>query len=164
MRHNRSDYEEVRRRFWSYVEKTESCWLWRGGRSKSGYGNFRVSADEPNVSTHRFAYEDTIGPIPRGKLIRHSCDVKICVRPDHLAPGTVLENSQDAMVRHRQARGFRLPQTKLSEEDVARIRAEYGAGGISQRQLGRKYGVSQGLINHILCGRSTHGKRGFHAA
>ena len=29
-------------RFWKKVEKTKTCWLWRGARSKFGHGRFKI--------------------------------------------------------------------------------------------------------------------------
>lgn len=26
--------------FWKHIEKTETCWLWRGGLTSTGYGRF----------------------------------------------------------------------------------------------------------------------------
>lgn len=42
--------------------------------------------------------------------------------------------------------------TKLSDEQVVAIHAEYAAG-VSQRELSRRYGVTDGHINNILKGR-----------
>ena len=79
-------------RFWRYVDKTETCWLWTGARSR-GYGRF-VVAQRPTklVIAHRFAYEQLVGPIAEGLTIDHLCRVKHCVRPDHLEPVTMRVN------------------------------------------------------------------------
>jgi hypothetical protein len=75
-------------RFWEYVEKTSSCWLWTGAKSH-GYGNFYVSNGDGTsrqVQAHRWAYEHSIGPVPRGLVLDHLCRVRHCVRPQHLQP------------------------------------------------------------------------------
>lgn len=69
--------------FWSRVEKTETCWLWKGGVTSAGYGLTTVA---PRVLAHRFAYEHQVGPIPEGLQLDHLCRVRLCVRPDHLEP------------------------------------------------------------------------------
>jgi hypothetical protein len=56
------------------------------------------------LSAHRFIYETLIGEIPDGKLVRHSCDNRACINPDHLLLGTSYDNSQDMVSRNRQAR------------------------------------------------------------
>lgn len=68
-------------RFWSKVDKTESCWLWVGAAS-GGYGYFRHK--ERTVCAHRVAWEDVNGPTRSGLRVRHACGVRHCVRLDHL--------------------------------------------------------------------------------
>lgn len=71
-------------RLLSYVEKTDSCWLWNGTTSRTGYG--RTSHKGVQCSTHRLFYELLVGPIPEGLEIDHLCMVRNCVNPDHLEP------------------------------------------------------------------------------
>src|SRR6266702_1072026 len=77
--------------FWSRVEKTETCWLWRGNQSVDGYPRFKFEGRPQNA--HRLAYTWLIGPIPAGLQIDHLCRVKICVNPAHLEPVTSGENT-----------------------------------------------------------------------
>jgi hypothetical protein len=93
----------VEERFWSKVDKTEGCWLWRRGYvNAKGYGYFSVSMTKC-VQVHRFAYELLVGPIPDGLTIDHvksnGCTSKACVKavadeygPAHLEPVTNREN------------------------------------------------------------------------
>lgn len=83
-------------RFWQYVSKGETCWLWTGATSK-GYGLFAVQAAGRRVTmqAHRFAYMDVVGPIPEGMQLDHECMVRACVRPDHLQ---VVDNRTNAML------------------------------------------------------------------
>lgn len=78
-------------RFWSHVEKTETCWLWTasGGR---GYGIFYPNGARSGRAAHRFAYELLVGPIPEGMQLDHLCRVRRCVNPAHLEPVTGFEN------------------------------------------------------------------------
>lgn len=50
----------------------------------------------------------------------------------------------------RLARGERHGQGKLTWAGVQAVRASYSAGGVSQRQLAEKYGVSQSLISNVI--------------
>jgi hypothetical protein len=77
-------------RFWSRVNKTETCWLWTGATVAGGYGCLR--ADGRPLRAHRVAYELTVGPIPDGLVLDHLCRTPACVRPDHLEPVTQREN------------------------------------------------------------------------
>lgn len=85
-------------RFWSKVEKTETCWLWKGTKSKSTsdiYGAFPRKIDGKTAvrRAHRVAYELVKGPIPDGLVIDHLCRNPLCVNPDHLEPVTQQENT-----------------------------------------------------------------------
>lgn len=77
-------------RFWTRVSKTGCCWLWFGTPHKSGYGKLMVG--KRYRLAHQIAYELTHGAIPDDKIITHDCDVKLCVRPDHLRLGTKSSN------------------------------------------------------------------------
>lgn len=82
-------------RFWSRVDRTESCWIWTAAKTGSGYGNFSPS-EGVNVSAHIFSYELEYGPVPRQPGIRlvldHLCRRRDCVRPSHLELVTNREN------------------------------------------------------------------------
>lgn len=77
-------------RFWSKVEKTDTCWLWTAAKNTDGYGRFK--GIDRLVQAHRFAYEQLIGPIPEGLHLDHLCRVRACVNPAHLEPVTLTEN------------------------------------------------------------------------
>ena len=85
--------EEVER-FWSHVEKTETCWLWTA-KTSDGYGLMRLRGRM--VLVHRLAYELLVGPIPERLQLDHvrerGCDHRNCVNPAHLEPVTSRENS-----------------------------------------------------------------------
>lgn len=70
-------------RFWAKVEKTDTCWLWKGHLS-NGYGRFRISTNGIFTGPHRWSYEQTHGPIADGLTIDHLCRVRNCVNPEHL--------------------------------------------------------------------------------
>ncbi len=84
-------------RFWVYVNKTDTCWLWTGTINTNGYGQLYRGLDETHVYAHRFAYELLVGPIPPGLTIDHvrarGCVHRHCVNPDHLEPVTMRENT-----------------------------------------------------------------------
>lgn len=77
--------EEMVARFWSRVNKTETCWLWTAALHSAGYGVIRINGNPGTlIYAHRFAYELANGPIPQGKHLDHLCRVHNCVNPSHL--------------------------------------------------------------------------------
>jgi hypothetical protein len=141
-------------RFWSKVAKGEGsgCWLWTAG-SRQGYGQFGVAAGRV-VDAHRISWELANGPIPAGLFVCHTCDVRICVRPDHLFLGTHSDNMQDM---HRKGRantravcGEEHYAARLTEADVRAIRT---ATGQTLSALARAFGVSRTHIRDIRIGK-----------
>ena len=84
-------------RFWSKVNKTDTCWLWIAGSNHLGYGLFHLNGKHC-VAT-RVAWELLRGPIPDGYVLDHDnpeygCGNPACIRPDHLEPVTRAVNTQ----------------------------------------------------------------------
>lgn len=72
-------------RFWSKVDKGESCWLWTAAVHSGGYGVIRVGSSPGKLLyAHRVSYEIANGPIPRGKHLDHLCRNPRCCNPKHL--------------------------------------------------------------------------------
>jgi hypothetical protein len=142
-------WSPARERFWVKVEKTGSCWQWRGCLSDTGYGNFY---DSRRWLAHRYSWDIHVGPIPRGMCVLHHCDNRACVRPDHLFLGTKRQNSQDMVMkgRHRvpSLKGSQHGEAKLTERDVLSILRTYKRG--NGRELAKKYDVSPSLISLIV--------------
>ena len=97
---------------------------------------------------HRLAYEFTYGPIPSKMHVCHRCDNPPCCNPEHLFLGTAKDNARDMVDKGR----FVNNSLKLTPEQVAAIRAEYAAGGVTQEALAKRYGVTRGNIGMIIRG------------
>jgi hypothetical protein len=83
-------------------ELTTGCWVWvgiRGSWPADRYGSAKVLGEQ--VLLHRLSYELHVGPIAADLHVLHTCDVKACVRPDHLYLGTQAANMRDVWRRHR---------------------------------------------------------------
>lgn len=126
----------------SVVEET-GCVRFTGGLNSSGYGNLWV--DGKTVGAHRVAYELANGPIPKGSVLRHTCDNRYCVNPEHLVLGTHRENMEDMTKRGRQARGSQISTCVLTEEDVRFIRSSDKSGV----ELAQILGISPVTISRI---------------
>lgn len=89
-----------------HVKKTKTCWLWMGGKNLKGYGNYGYKQNKKakTARVHRLAYSQEVGPIPEGMCVLHKCDVRNCLRPEHLFIGTIQDNVDD-MCRKGRHRG-----------------------------------------------------------
>ena len=141
--------QDIENSFWKRVDKTNKCWLWKGGKYGGGYGKFDYSDKEREWTAHRYSYclaNKCTRESIKGWMICHHCDVKLCVKPDHLYKGTAQTNSRDAVERNRIQpkclRGTDIHTAKLTEEDVREIRRLY-ARGFSKMELARKYGLNE---------------------
>lgn len=123
------------------ISKTETCWLWTG-RKRGGYGIFDLKGSANGA--HRVAWERARGAIPDGMYVCHRCNVKACVRPDHLYLATNKQNQLDAI------RDGLLRPPKLTADQVARIRDRYANGDVTQQALADDFGVRQGHISKIV--------------
>lgn len=136
------------RDFWTYVNKTNDCWLWTGRRDGSfGYGMYKTEG------AHRVSYRLAHGGIPVGAYVLHSCDTPACVNPDHLRVGTQADNMRDRKERDRVPYGEAAGSWRksvLTTEDVRAIRADPR----STRALAPVFGVSPATIGDIRRGRT----------
>lgn len=81
-----------RERFWTKVDKSASCWLWRGATHK-GYGFFHYKGAARLA--HRVSYLWQNGEIPNGLEVDHMCHNRACVNPSHLRLVTHSINGQN---------------------------------------------------------------------
>ena len=149
-------------RFWQRVVKTPTCWFW-AGKKKNGYGAISrtYSGKEKYLYAHQISFLLSGKALPMGQHVLHHCDIKACVRPDHLYAGTHQQNMRDAVLRGRMATGLRHgtrthPESiqrgekrwcaKLSDDDVYFIRKFYKHhdSKFGARALARRFGTKSG--------------------
>lgn len=141
-------------RFWSHVQKSEGCWLWQASLNRLGYGHAFHGGRVDKA--HRVAWKIERGTIPDGMCVCHTCDVRSCVRPDHLFLGTQVENIADMKSKGRgrtnDKRGTGNSSCKLTEDQVREIRTLYAARH-SRPGIAQRFGVSVGTVNDIGRGK-----------
>jgi hypothetical protein len=113
----------------------------------NGQGRSRVT---------RYVCEKVNGPPPTPKHeAAHHCGNGHwgCVTPRHLYWATSKENHADAIRHGTTARGERNVNAKLKASDIPAIRSLI-AQGVSQCEVGRRYGVSNTAVWQIVRSRS----------
>jgi hypothetical protein len=158
---------------------------WRWGRTRStqaladsprpmkqqivpngGHLQVRLHADTSDHYAYRYVHqlvlEAFVGPRPEGLEARHLDGNPKNNVVANLAWGTNRENKAD-MIRHgTDTRGARNARAKLTNEQVAQIRASKDQG----RVLARRFGVSESVISLARRGKTykVESQGGVHAA
>lgn len=147
-----SELEKTRKRFFSKVTRTEAdCWEWhRADKFSGGYGKFNVKAKQ--VLAHRYSWFLHQGTIPKGLLVCHTCDNRVCVNPQHLFLGTHADNTRDAWNKGRVLFGEKSPCSKITEVQVREIR-RLCETGLTNRTIAKKYNLNQSQVSRIKTGK-----------
>ena len=138
-------------RFFTKVKKGKGCWIWLAYKDANGYGKLSWVERGHPIHAHRASWIIHYGKIPQGHCVLHRCDNPPCVRPDHLFLGTQIDNIRD-MVRKRRQRsaiGENNFNSKLTAQLIYEIRI-LASTGRTYRSLGAQFGVSHGMIGHIV--------------
>lgn len=154
---------------WNRVEKTETCWLWRGQLDRDGYGMCYVPSVQVVRKAHRVIYEMMSSfQIPDGTIACHQCDNPPCVRPSHIVWGDHKDNMADKRSRRREARGANhgtrtkpasIPRganhykARLSPSLVEEIE-QLAAQGWTGRAIAAKFNLGRSSVSRVLTGKS----------
>jgi hypothetical protein len=88
---------------------------------------------------------------PENACCMHTCDNPSCVNPKHLRWGTLQENNLDMYTKGRQVMpphrvGSGNPSSKLSEDDVRKIRSSQEP----QHVTAKRFGITQAAVSLIV--------------
>jgi hypothetical protein len=122
-----------------------------GARDRDGY--VRVQVAKRRWYAHRLAYTKAFGPIPDGQSVLHTCDNPPCVNPGHLFLGSQADNMADMSQKGRRTRGSTHGMAKLTEADVAQIRA-LASSGVTLPAIASRFGVHFGTISKVVIRRT----------
>jgi hypothetical protein len=147
--------------FWSYVDQRgpDECWPWLGGRDTKGYGTFCLHSKKQKA--HRLICKLKGRPIPDHLVGMHTCNHKWCVNPDHIEPGTDLENIRaayrDGLVPKQtgprpRCRGENAGRCKYPDAIVRSLRSRC-ANGETLKAVAREYGIPYRYASAIKNGR-----------
>lgn len=147
-------------RFWSKVDKSPGhgpqgdCWLWMGAVNDNDYGKLTANGSSA-YRAHRFSYEIANGPLEKAVCVLHRCDMRRCVRPDHLFVGTRADNNRDTARKGRsrggQGKGSKHPRAVLNEQVVTLIRS-LGRLGLSAGKVARILRLNRSTVKNVLYG------------
>jgi hypothetical protein len=147
-----TDEERLRFTGWTEVVRRPDlgpCWEWDGGTSSTGYGVVDLGRRQ-STGAHRLAHKVWIGPLADDEKACHRCDNPPCMNPGHLFAGSAGDNMADMVTKNRDRNGERHANAKLSDADVAAIRATYTGQRGEQVRLAEHYGVSRTYVNWIV--------------
>lgn len=122
-------------RFWSFVTKTDACWIWNGTLMQSGYPYFAMEGGKQMCA--RAAWKFAGKELPRTRKLRNTCGNVKCINPDHFVALTQGELTAMPGEAH--------PKSKLTADDIRLIRS----CGDDARSLADRYGVTTTLIYNI---------------
>ena len=131
------------------------CMEWQMAVGAQGYGVLSIA--KKRWTSHRLAWTLAHGDIPAGMCICHTCDNRRCINVEHLFIGTLADNVHDAISKGRMSApprfyGEQHHGAKLTEKQVAEIRARYRHKYGMLTALGKEYGVTPQQVFHIVHG------------
>ena len=141
-------------RFWAKVAKGDenSCWVWQAA-TVEGYGVIGLGGrGSGTIRAHRSSVLLDGRTIPGEKLVRHLCNNRACVNPKHLEVGTYQENAEDSREAGTLALGYRLPQTRLTTDQVIAIKVLLQSGALAQWRIAALFGIHQMTVSDIATG------------
>jgi len=138
-----------------YPEPNTGCWLYSGGMNPGGYGVvYGTRCDDFNLA-HRYSYFLHNGDFDRSLCVLHKCDNPICVNPDHLFLGTLLDNNRDRANKNRTVapKGQNNHLSVLKESDAIEILRLYKNGG-TPTKISKQLAIKRETINGIIHNRN----------
>lgn len=136
-------------RFWSKTKPgLNGCIEWQAAK-KDGYGVFNRDGKH-TILAHRMSWILEYGDLPKGSVLRHTCDNRPCVNVQHLMIGTHADNVADKISKGRGNDGMKHGHAKLTDAQVIKIRSLYQLRVSNQYELAVEFGVSQSVISEII--------------
>lgn len=129
------------------------CLIWTGKINKHGYGD--VFFNRHRFLAHRLSLIAHTGNLTSKDVARHTCHNRACVAPDHLMPGTVLDNVRDRVSRGLEIKnhGANNGGARLTSVQVTEIRRRRLAGA-RLSSLMEEFNISENSMLRLTKGES----------
>lgn len=131
----------------AYTSQEGNCLIWTRCLNTDGYPRALMDGNA-NMKIHRVVYELATGTsLPKGVVVRHTCDNPKCINPDHLISGTPADNMMDRDLRERHG------MAKINRQQVVMIRALWSSGEYLQKDLAKAFGLNERTISSLVNGK-----------
>ncbi len=121
-----------------------NCWRCTS-HCLSDQGYVKLTMNGKQTYGHRYMYEQKYRK-PTLEVLRHTCDNRWCINPDHLIEGSHNDNVQDRVTRNRSAKGIKNGRAKLTEQNVIDI---YNDNITPKMHIAAKYNIDPKVIRDI---------------
>jgi DNA-binding transcriptional regulator YiaG len=102
----------------------------------------------------RHVFEEMFEPLEPNQVVRHLCDNKMCINPEHLKKGTQKENISDAIRNGKFPIGSQRNYAKLDELQVYGIKILIEATDLTNAEISHITNIPKSLIKPIRQGRT----------
>ena len=138
-----------------YKATRPGCWLCTShALSSRGYPFYHYQGVQRQLSRVMYvlhlhlSLEDI-----KGKVIRHTCDNKKCINPDHLLLGTQRDNMNDMLERGRSNREERNGMSKLNKKAVREVKLLLSKG-VSQKEVAKRFNIDPSTVSNVNAGKT----------
>lgn len=126
-------------------------------RARGGYlkVTLRNDAGQPKtIQVHRVIALAFLGEPPSGHEVCHNDGNRKNNRADNLRYDTPENNAADKKKHGTHLWGEKINKAKLTQEQVQEIRKLLAEGNLTQKQIGKMYGVHQTTVGYINTGKN----------
>lgn len=127
-----------------FTDPGDSCIEWIGSKARKSYGV--MWNNKKLVLAHRLSWAIYNNQqIPKGLVIRHTCDNPSCINPNHLLLGTQSDNMKDRMERKRNTNNC-----DLSDDNIKDLRMLWNESDYTAEVLADNYNISVSYLYAIV--------------
>lgn len=121
------------------------------GLAGKGYAFYNVKVEDKrkNFYAHRLVAEAFIGVCPAGHQVAHTDGDKLNCHYSNLRYATAKQNNADKLLHGTRTDGDKNPMVKMTTDEASFV-FEMREKGVSQKQIGEMFSVSQRTIGRFI--------------